>query len=133
MNTIWRRIWRFGLVPVLSRDGLLALESALVDDDRRLLQGITCTPPPLDALNHRAIQGACALGWCGWHGDGLRNVGQLEAFFNRLCDAADAALKEPGACRFFLNWFDDTPRPQMRRELLAEVRLALERRTPAAA
>ena len=31
-------------------------------------------------------------------------------------------LGEPAACRWFLNWFDDTPRDQMRRELLAEVK-----------
>jgi hypothetical protein len=31
-------------------------------------------------------------------------------------------------CRFFLNWFDDTPREQMRHQLLAEVDRELNRR-----
>ena len=37
---------------------------------------------------------------------------------------------EPAACRWFLNWYDDTPRDEVRRELLAEVELALAERVP---
>lgn len=123
----WRRVWRDGLAPLLSDSGLRALEAALVRDDPRLLQGATCTPPALDAWREQRVQGTCALSWCGWQGEGLRSVGDVEAYFHRLCDAADAVLREPAACRFFLNWYDDTPRADMRRALLAEVRRALQK------
>ena len=121
----WRRVWRIGLAPQLSAAGLIALQSALLRDDPRLLQGVTCFPPPLDALQERQVEGTCALGFCGWQGEGLHRIGDLERFFHRLCDAADAILHEPAACRYFLNWYDDTPRAQMRRELLAEVAACL--------
>ena len=122
----WRRVWREGLAPHLSRPGLLALQKALRNDDRRLLQGTTCYPPLLDIMRERTVQGTCALGFCGWQGDDLRRVGEIEDFFHNLCDAADAVFNEPAACRYFLNWHDDTPRAEMRRELLAEVTRSLQ-------
>ncbi len=129
----WRHVWRVGLAPHLAKSGLEALQIALLRDDPRLLQGSTCYPPLLDALHDRAVEGTCALGFCGWQGEGLRTVGEIEAFFLRLCDAADATFHEPASCRFFLNWFDDTPRDQMRRELLGEVVLAIGHRLQRAA
>ena len=59
-------------------------------------------------------------------------VGQCEEFFAKCCFEADQSLGEPAACRHFLNWFDDTPRDEMRRELLAEVELTLAGRAQAA-
>ncbi|MBX9582421.1 MAG: hypothetical protein K2X87_19125, partial [Gemmataceae bacterium] len=70
------------------------------------------------------------LGFCGWQGEGLESVGEVEEFFARACFEADQRLGEPAACRWFLNWFDDTPRDQMRRELLPEVDRALAERLP---
>jgi hypothetical protein len=121
----WRRVWREGMVPYLSRRGMQALETALVQDDPRLLQGTICTPPLLDALRERKVEGTCAIGFCGWQGEGLDRVGQIEEYFHQVCDAAEAACNELAACRHFLNWFDEVPRDVMRRELLAEVRRAL--------
>ena len=76
------------------------------------------------------VEAACALGFCGWQGDELESVGQVEEFFARACFEADQRLGEPAACRWFLNWFDDTPRDHMRRDLLNEVELALAQRLP---
>jgi hypothetical protein len=76
------------------------------------------------------VEAACALGFCGWQGEELETVGQVEEFFARLCFEADQRLGEPAACRWFLNWFDDTPRADMRRELLGEVERALAERLP---
>ena len=129
----WRRVWREGLAPHLSQVGLLALQSALVNNDARLLQGVVSSPPPLDTLLACMATGTCAIGYCGWQGEGRRSVGEVEDYFHRICDAADAAFHEAAACRFFLNWYDDAPRAEMRRELLAEVRLALRGRTASAA
>ncbi|HEY3787555.1 MAG TPA: hypothetical protein VGL71_01815 [Urbifossiella sp.] len=126
----WRLVWRDGFVPVLPTTGLRALREALQTDDPRLTQGSTTTPPPLLCVQDWLVEAACALGFCGWHGDGLGTVGEVEEFFARVCFEADQRLGEPAACRWFLNWFDDTPRDTMRRELLAEVEWALAARLP---
>jgi hypothetical protein len=126
-------VWRDGFVPVLPTAGLEALARALRGDDPRLTQGSTTTPPPLMCVQDWPCEGACALGFCGWHGEGLGTVGEVEEFFADRVWQADQRLGEPAACRWFLNWFDDTPRDEMRRELLAEVELALRERAAHAA
>ena len=126
----WRLVWRDGFVPVLSTAGLESLRDALRGDDPRLTQGSTTTPPPLMCVQDWPVEAACALGFCGWQGDDLETVGEVEEFFARVCFEADQRLGEPAACRWFLNWFDDTPRDEMRRELLAEVEKALADRMP---
>jgi hypothetical protein len=71
------------------------------------------------------VEAACALGFCGWVGDGLETVGEVEEFFARVCYETDVRLGEAAACRWFLNWYDETPREEMFRELLNEVNRAL--------
>ena len=129
----WQRVWRDGLAPRMSRRGLEVLRTALTRDDPRLVQGRSMTPPPLVGLQDAEVEAACALGFCGWHGDGCDTVGALDAYFDELCTSADESLGEPAACRYFLDWFDATPRHTMRRLLLAEVRRALHEPQPVAA
>lgn len=133
----WRLVWRDGFVPVLPTAGLEALKTALETDDCRLTQGSTTTPPPLMAVADWPVEAACALGFCGAisnGGFGEATVGECEEEFAKYCFEADQRLGEPAACRWFLNWFDDSPRDEVRRELLAEVELALSQRaTPVAA
>jgi hypothetical protein len=124
----WRKVWREGLAPQLSPAGLDALRRALVNDDPRLLQGATTSPPPLQCVQEWPVEAACGLGYCGWQGEGLETVAEVEDFFARLCFEADQRLGEPAACRWFLNWFDDTPREEMRSLLLAEVNRTLAQR-----
>ena len=124
----WRTVWREGFAPVLSRKGLGALCEALRVDDPRLTQGSTTTPPPLMCVQDWPVEAACALGFCGWQGERLFTVGEVEEYFARSCFHADQRLGEPAACRWFLNWFDDTPRDEMREELLGEVERAIEQR-----
>ena len=124
----WRKVWRDGLAPLISTAGLEALATALHDDDARLLQGATTTPPPLQCVQDWPVEAACALGYCGWQGEGLESVAEVEEYFARLCFEVDQRLGEPAACRWFLNWFDETPRDEMRRMLLAEVNRAAARR-----
>ena len=128
----WRIVWRDGFVPTLPTAGLEALRDALAADDHRIVQGATTTPPPLMCVQEWPVEAACALGFCGWQGEALETVGGVEEFFAKSCFEADNRLGEPAACRWFLNWFDDTPRDDMRRELLAEVELALADRLPIA-
>src|SRR4051812_30331013 len=124
----WRKVWREGVEPLLTTDGLKALRQALRNDDARLVQGATTTPPPLMCVQDWPVEAACALGLCGWLGDGLETVGEVEEFFARMCFEVDQRLGEPAACRWFLNWYDETPRDAMRAELLSEVNLALAQR-----
>ena len=124
----WRKVWREGVAPQLSTAGLEALRLALAGDDDRLLQGATTTPPPLQCVQDWAVEAACVVGFCAWQGDGLETVAEVEEFFARVCFEADQVLGEPAACRWFLNWFDETPRDEVLRELLAEVNRELARR-----
>jgi hypothetical protein len=124
----WRKVWREGLAPQLSTAGLEALRRALVNDDSRLIQGATTSPPPLHSLQEWPVEAACGLSYCGWQGEGLETVAEVEEFFARICCEADQVLGEPAATRWFLNWFDDTPRDEMRSLLLGEVDATLARR-----
>lgn len=124
----WQTVWREGFAKVLPLKGLKALRDALEADDVRLIQGATTTPPPLMCVQDWPAEAADALGFCGWHGEGVETVGEVEECFARYCFECDQILKEAAGCRWFLNWFDDTPRDEMRRELLPEVELAIEER-----
>jgi hypothetical protein len=121
----WQHAFRNGLAPVLSTPGLVALCAALERDDSRLIQGATSSPPPLQAVLDWPVEGCCAVSLTGWLGDGLTTVGAVSEYFARLCHQADERLGEPGAVRYFLNWFDDTDRRIMRWQLLAEVNRVL--------
>lgn len=124
----WRKVWREGVVPLLSTTALDSLQRALTNDDARLLQGATTTPPPLQYVQDWPVEAACALGYCGWQGEGLETVAEVEEFFARICFEIDQRLGEPAACRWFLNWFDETPRHEMRDKLSSEVDRALAQR-----
>lgn len=135
----WKEVWRRGFAPLLSREALESLKYALETDDARLLQGATTIPPPLQCVQDWPCEAACPIGYAGAsemggllpqgvitkQGHPCATVGEVEEFFARACFAADQAMSEPAACRWLLNWFDETPRPEMIRELLPEVVLAL--------
>lgn len=125
MSQSWKEVWRKGIGPLLNRKELEALRDALVNDDPRLIQGATTTPPPLQYVQDWPTEAACALGYCGWQGDGLTLVKDVEEFFARKCWETDQALGEPAAIRWFLNTYDDWPRDEMRREMIIEVQRSL--------
>jgi hypothetical protein len=83
----WRLVWREGLAPILPTAGLEALARALRDDDPRLTQGSTTTPPPLMCVAGWPVEAACAVGFCGWQdGTGERTtVQEVEEFFAAKC------------------------------------------------
>ncbi|MFO0937876.1 MAG: hypothetical protein U0798_15340 [Gemmataceae bacterium] len=125
---LWRKAWRDGFAKVISTNGLMSLASALTADHPGLVQGATTCPAPLAANLNHPIEGCCAIGFCGWQGDDLTTVGDVDDYFVMTCFDADQRLGETAACRFFLDWFDDSPRDVIRRELLVEVNREIEHR-----
>ncbi len=125
----WQRVWRAG-APLLPTAGLEALAVALEMDDPRLLQGATTTPPPLQALADFPCDGACLLGYPLWKGKGLTTVAEVEHEFAEFAEALVRHYEyaDPAPIRWVANWADETPRDEMRREALVEVRLELQRR-----
>ncbi len=117
----WKKVWRDGVAPLLSPHALVMLRRAVATDDKRLQQGATTTPPPLQEVQDWPVEAACALGYCGWQGEGLETVAEVEEYFARMCFEIDNRLGELAGCRWFLNWVDDTPREEMRRKLLVEI------------
>lgn len=141
-------------MPTLSTANLEALRDALRGDDVRLTQGSTTTPPPLMAVQDWPCEAGCLLAFMGVTESGgfacsaedyaafrlgaphrsnpdAATVKQAEEFFARKCWEADQRLGEPAACKHLLNWYDATPREEMRNGLLAEVELALRERMTA--
>ena len=123
----WRTVFRDGFAPILPVEGLEYVAELLRTDGKALIQGATTYPSPLVANQQEDAEKACFLGACGM-GAGRRTVDEVSQFFAQACWDADQRLGEPAACRHFINWFDDTPRAEMRRELLAEVERELDRR-----
>lgn len=143
----WRHVWRDGFLPDIATETLKALHDAVLADDPRLSQGSTTTPPPLMCVSDWPVECGCPIAYCGIIANGgfesttpesyqnkLKDnpncctVGTAEEEFAKLCFQADQRLGEPAACRWFLNWVDETPRNEMRRELLAELKKNLKER-----
>ena len=138
----WRYVWRKGVAPQLSTGHLEALARGLEQDDPRLIQGGTTTPPPLMCGADWPCEAGCLIAYpfafeedAGPEFQGTRQsvktVGETEEFFARVCFQADQDLGEPAAVRYLLNWYDESPREEVRRKLPAEVRLALAERSKA--
>jgi hypothetical protein len=124
----WKKAFREGFCPSLSETELIALEKALASDDRKLIQGSTTVPPPLRCVQDWPVEEACPGAYCGWKGKGLKTIGEVEEYFALLCYDCDERLGEPAGCRHFLNWWDETPRPEAVPLLLEEVRKELKER-----
>ncbi len=127
MNESWRKVWRVA-APFLSTEGLTALAKALREDDPRLIQRATTIPPPLQCVMDWPCEAGCLFAYCGWQGDGVDTVGDVEEFFSALCYRIDCKLGEPAGCRYILNFWDETPRSEAIRLLLEEVTLSLKER-----
>lgn len=124
----WRKVFREGLAPLVSTKGLEALRHALMIDDSRLLQGATTTPPPLQCVQDWPVEACCALAYIGWQGEELTTVIEVEEYFAKMCYEIDLRMGEPASCRWWLNWWDETPREEVLRLTLEEINLELENR-----
>lgn len=128
----WRRVWRDGFLPHIQTEELIKAMEMFAADDPRITQGSTTTPPPLMAVQDWPIEAGCLIGLFGAIRNGgfqVATVGEAEECFAQLCYHADQNLGEVAACRWLLNWFDDTPRPIVIREMLSELNRAIAERT----
>lgn len=121
----WRKVWRDGIADQISVSGLEAVKDGIEKNDQFLLQGSTTSPPPHMHLMDKPCTGACLFGYVACKAYGACTVAEVEQHFVNMCHETDRRIGEPDAVRYFLNWFDDTPREEMRRELLSEVNLEL--------
>lgn len=124
----WQEVWRKGFAPFMPTEGLKALSDALAENDPQLISGSTTLPPPSENWAHYPIEAACAIGYIGWKGKDLQTIGECEEWFANMCFECNRVLGEPSACRWFLNWFDETPREEMIPKLLTEVNAELLKR-----
>ncbi len=127
----WKEVFHRGIAPQLSDAGLEALAVALRDDSPQLLQGATVEPPPLLCVANWKPQAACVVGFCGWHGDGLNTVEEVDRYFSRVCFACDTAMDAGAVCHYFFNFIDELPREDLCRLLLPEVLAVLAARREA--
>jgi hypothetical protein len=132
MTELWRKVWRKGVAPQLSTEQLLALKRGLEDNDARLIQRQTTSPPPLQCVADWPCEAACPIGYAALAAGDARTVGEVEAFFARVAYACDLALGEPGAMGHLVTAYDDWPRWEMRANLEEEVGRALAGRLRAA-
>lgn len=124
----WRRVWREGIAPLLIDDELETLALGLEVDTPMLIQGACALPRPMSDVNESTIIGVDALCYGAWQTGRLATNLDADDYFARTCHAIDELLGEPAGCRWFLNWYDETPRDEMRVALLAEVQREQERR-----
>lgn len=118
--------FRTGVAPQLSTKALEALREAIIDDDPRLIQGSTTTPPPLQACADWPVEAACALSYSQWQGEELYTVEEVEIAFAKLCFRSDELTGEPGGIRHFLCFWDETDRKDLFSLILPEIELALQ-------
>lgn len=123
MTERWREVFRTGLVPLLSRETLARLRTALAADDDTILQGDTAHSDHWGCDDEECC-GACLLAWCGWTQGAT--LGEVEEAFSTLCYRVDCAFGDPGAVQSLVRWWDESPRDFARAELLAELALCLD-------
>lgn len=126
----WRLVLREGFFPGWTTAALEAALKLLEADSPLLTQGSTTTPPPLMCVQDWTVEACDIVAFCTVPTafTNKETVGTMEEGFAKACYEADQRLGEPAACRIFLNWFDDTPRNEMRWSLIEEFRAEIGRR-----
>jgi hypothetical protein len=127
----WQKAFREEIAPHLSEKTLAVLRKGLDEDDPRLVQGTTVSPHPSGPIGSRGRTtpptGACALGYCGWQGEGLNSVGDVWDFFGKFRNEVDDyALND------FVSFFDSNERHMVFAALSSEIDAVLAERLEAA-
>ncbi len=121
----WKKVFHDGLVPHLDMYDLGWLKQLLQENSVKLIQGTTVLPS--GAWGKEKAERSCLLGCIGML-RGIQTVDEIEEFFASMCFSIDDTMGEPAACRWLLNFYDDTPRREMIDALLPEVDIALKKK-----
>ncbi len=124
----WRLVLTEGFFPQWSRQTLERALKALEEDNPKLTQGSTTTPPPLQCVQDWPCEACDLIAFCSVDDPFGSTVGEVEEGFAQSAFTADQLLGEPAACRWWLNHFDDSPRIRVFTETAAAIRKELERR-----
>jgi hypothetical protein len=145
---VWQKTFRKGILPALyelagGRVGyakaLRAVEYYLLGDhDETMCQGNTTralgdghSVSDFPGRGGSPCDSACFVGYLVWKGGVVKpkrdraTINEVEEAFAQMCFLTDKYMGEPAACRWFLNWFDETPWSSVQQPLLREVMRAL--------
>ncbi len=107
-----------GFALLISTNGLKALRKALEINSSLLIQGVVTEPSILECIADWEVEGACAIGYCGWIGEKLKTIKEVEKYFTIKCHQADIILDGQAYARDFLLWYDNTPQEEVRFRLI---------------
>ncbi len=134
---VWQIVWRKGLAPNLPTKGLEALREALINDSRELIQKdtlVTTSEIPGTGYPNERMVACCGLAYPFWKGGVDKRPLAIRRYFDDIAVKCNNVFEEntnwkfPNATDNFISWFDNTDRDEMRKKLLPEVELELERR-----
>lgn len=112
----WRRVWRDGFVPsfvdVLGKEraalGVQLLHRALKGRDPAVRQGVTTFPG--GSADLEGCSPEVYVAWVSTVSSSPKWSCQAgDAMFGALCVSCDGRVGMERACRFFMNWWDETP------------------------
>lgn len=131
MMESWKLVLRTGFLPLWKTEVLERAVALMKADSPFLTQGSTTTPPPLMCVQDWPAEACDIVAYCSVDDAFSCTVGQVEEGFAKSCFGADTALGEPAACRWFLHFWDDTPRGECFRLVIEEFERELESRRAA--
>ncbi len=129
MNRKAKQVLIDGFFPQIGTDSLRELLRLCRTDNPALVQGTNCL---WQEWSETSQLKTCAIGSVAV-AEGNLDPDQIENRFAELCAGADSRIGEYAACRWFLNWHDETPREAMLSALASEIEAEIKRRTEGAA
>ena len=106
------------IADVCGVPALQVLRTAVSENYCSLIQGTTVAYEPATNPGDRTVCGACAVGYMYWKADDMDFADDVE---EAVAATFSEVAKKAGWDRapdLFTNWYDETPRDEMRRELL---------------
>ncbi len=126
----WRRVFREGVLPLLSPKEAAALRKGLADGDPELIRGRVSESrfiPDGRGYDPLPCHGACLVGYAGWKGGPLETCGEVEEFFDLVAKGCAERCGDASIRHLTTAWDAIMPpdeREALRRELTAEIDLA---------
>lgn len=129
MEILTQKVWG-NISKQFSTEALKKLQVALKTNDKRLIQGATCEPPPIFECMDFPVASTCLVAFCcvmDKGGFGKVTVGEVDEAFTIAIEKSNSELG-PREHSYLLNWWDGTKREDAFSQLLKEVNITLEQR-----